>query len=219
VSVADRVLAVVLVILVVAVVWLVAMYNRLVRSRNRVREAWSGVDVQLQRRSSLIPNIVESVRGYAAHERATFDEVARARAVLQRADGAAAAASANTALTEALGRLLVVAEAYPELHASANFAGLQQELANVEERIAFARQFYNRNVLDYNTRLETVPVVVVARSFGFAPAEFFSAPDESRADVKVSFVPPAAPTPAPGATSPRPRAPERGDVSRACSRL
>ena len=200
-TVADRVLTVVLAVIVVGALSLVAMYNRLVRSRNRVREAWSGIDVQLQRRGSLIPNLVESVRGYAAHERGVFDDVTRARAALQQADGAAAAASANTALTQALSRLLAVAEAYPELRASANFASLQQELANAEEKIAFARQFYNRNALDYNTRVDTFPAVVVARSFGFAPAEFFSAPEESRAEVKVSFGA-SAPASAPGTTSP-----------------
>jgi len=201
VTVADRVLTVVLAVIVVGALSLVAMYNRLVRSRNRVREAWSGIDVQLQRRGSLIPNLVESVRGYAAHERGVFADVTRARAALQQANGAAAAASANTALTQALSRLLAVAEAYPELRASANFASLQQELANAEEKIAFARQFYNRNALDYNTRVDTFPAVVVARSFGFAPAEFFSAPEESRAEVKVSFGA-SAPASAPGTTSP-----------------
>ena len=130
-----------------------------------------------------------------------FDDVTRARAALQQADGAAAAATANTALTQALSRLLAVAEAYPELRASANFASLQQELTNAEEKIAFARQFYNRNVLDYNTHIDTFPGVFVARSFGFSLAEFFSAPDEGRAEVKVSFGG-AAPAPAPGTTSP-----------------
>jgi len=149
VSAADLIIGFVLTLLVVAVLAGVATYNRLVRSRNRVREAWSGIDVQLRRRASLVPNLVESVRGYAAHERGVFEEVSRARGALQQAGGAAAAASANTALSQALGHLFAVVENYPTLRASENLTALQRELSDVEEKIAFARQFYNRNVLDY----------------------------------------------------------------------
>jgi LemA protein len=175
---------------VLVVIWLVVLYNRMIQSRNRVTEAWSGIEVQLRRRASLIPNIVETVRGYAEHERGVFEEVARARGALQQAGGAAEASSANNVLTQALRQLFAVAENYPQLRASENFTQLQKELSDVEEKIAFARQFYNRNVLDYNTRIQTFPGVVVARNLGLKPAEFFEAPAEERAEVHVSFARP-----------------------------
>ena len=196
-SAADLIIGLILMLLVVAVLAGVATYNRLVRSRNRVREAWSGIDVQLRRRASLVPNLVESVRGYAAHERGVFEEVARARGALQQAGGATAAASANNALSQALGHLFAVAENYPTLRASENLTALQRELSDVEEKIAFARQFYNRNVLDYNTRIETFPGVLVASNLGFAAAEFFETGDEGRAEVTVSFASAQAPGPRP----------------------
>ena len=199
---ADLIIGLVLTLLVVAVLAGVATYNRLVRSRNRVREAWSGIDVQLRRRASLIPNLVESVRGYAAHERGVFEEVARARGALQQAGGAAAAASANNALSQALGHLFAVVENYPALRASENFTALQRDLSDVEEKIAFARQFYNRNVLDYNTRIETFPGVLVASNLGFSAAEFFETGDEGRAEVTVSLAPAPAPRPRPGDAPP-----------------
>jgi LemA protein len=199
---ADFIIGLVLTFLVVAVLAGVAIYNRLVRSRNRVREAWSGIDVQLRQRASLVPNLVEAVRGYMAHERGVFEEVARARAALQQAGGAAAAASANNALSQALGRLFAVVENYPTLRASENFAALQRELSDVEEKIAFARQFYNRNVLDYNTRVETFPGVLVASNLGFSAAEFFETGDEGRAEVTVSLAPAQAPRPRPADAPP-----------------
>ncbi len=181
-SAADLIIGFVLTLLVVAVLAGVATYNRLVRSRNRVREAWSEIDVELRRRASLVPNLVESVRGYVAHERGVFEEVARARGALQQAGGAAAAASANNALSQAL--------------------ALQRELSDVEEKIAFARQFYNRNVLDYNTRIETFPGVLVASNLGFSAAEFFETGDEGRAEVNVSLAPAQTPRPRPGDAPP-----------------
>jgi LemA protein len=199
---ADFIIGLVLTFLVVAVLAGVAIYNRLVRSRNRVREAWSGIDVQLRQRASLVPNLVEAVRGYMAHERGVFEEVARARGALQQAGGAAAAASANNALSQALGRLFAVVENYPTLRASENFTALQRELSDVEEKIAFARQFYNRNVLDYNTRVETFPGVLVASNLGFSAAEFFETGDEGRAEVTVSLAPAQAPRPRPADTPP-----------------
>ena len=192
---ANITLGAILGIIVVAALVAVAMYNRTVQSRNRVQEAWSGIDVQLRRRASLIPNLVETVRGYAKHERSVFDEVTRARSGLQQASGPAEAAGANNLLTQALGRLFAVVENYPELRASQNFRDLQEELSDVEEKIAYARQFYNRNVLDYNTRIQTFPGVVIARNFGFEPSEFFEAGDEGRAEVRLSFEP--APTSGP----------------------
>jgi LemA protein len=162
-------------------------YNALVRSQNRTQEAWSGVEVQLRRRASLVPNLMETVRGYADHERDVLEEVARARGALQKADGAGETAGASNMLTQALGRLMAVVENYPQLRASENFMSLREDLRDTEEKIAFARQFYNRNVLDYNTRIETYPDVLIARHFGFAPSEFFETDASGRAEVRVSF--------------------------------
>jgi LemA protein len=162
-------------------------YNTLIRSQKRVQEAWAGIDVQLRLRASLIPNLVEAIRGYAEHEREVYEEVARARGALQKAGGAGQAGTANNMLTQALGHVFAVAEAYPQLHASENFMSLRSDLRDVEEKIAFARQFYNRNVLDYNTRIDTYPDAFIARSVDFAPAEFFEAEGDGRAEVKISF--------------------------------
>jgi LemA protein len=183
-------LIVVLVILGIIVVLglvLVGMYNGLVRGRNRVREAWAGIDVQLRRRASLVPNLVETVRAYAEHERETFEEVTRARAQLEQAGSVEDAATANNMLTGALRHLFAVAENYPQLLAAGNFQELQRELSDIEEKIAFARQFYNANVLDYNNRTQTVPTVFVASMFGFRPEPFFEADEEGRAEVRVDF--------------------------------
>ena len=165
----------------------VAIYNGLVRSRVRVREAWATIEVQLRRRASLLPNLMETVRAYAAHERDTLEGVTRARGALERAGGAAESAQANESVSRALGHLFAVAESYPELRASENFKELQDELSDVEEKIAYARQFYNRNVLDFNARIEVFPGVLIARAFAFAPAEFFETRDEGRAEVKLDF--------------------------------
>lgn len=166
---------------------LVGIYNGLVRSRNRVGEAWSGIDVQLRRRASLIPNLVETVKGYAEHERETFEEVTRARAMVEQAGNAGEAAAANNMLTGALRHLFAVAENYPQLQASQNFMDLQRELSDIEEKIAFSRQFYNQNVLSYNNRIQTFPSVIIARNFGFKEAEFFEADEEGREEVRVEF--------------------------------
>jgi len=189
--------------LVLIGVMMVGVYNGLVRGRLRVREAWSGIDVQLKRRSSLIPNLVETVRGYAAHERDTLDSVTRARAALDNAGTAPAAAQANNMLTQTLRSLFAVAEAYPDLKANTNFLQLQADLTDTEEKIAYARQFYNRNVLSYNGRVHTFPTLVMANMFGFGPEEFFEAEEAAREDVPVSFGPPAAaPAPPPPAAPP-----------------
>jgi len=175
-------------------------YNALVRSRKRVQEAWSGVDVQLRRRTSLLPNLAEIVKGYAEHERELFEEVARARSALQRADTVGNATDANNTVTSAIGRLFAVAESYPTLRASDNFMSLRSDLSDVEEKIAFARQFYNRNALDYNTRLETFPDTIVARLFDFQPVDFFEAAPRDKADFHVSFATSSAtPEPPPSA--------------------
>lgn len=199
----DATLGIVLVVVIAVLLWVIGAYNKLVRGRNRVREAWSGIDVQLRRRASLVPNLVETVRGYAAHERGVFDEVARARGALHQADGAAAAAGANTALSQALGHLFAVAEAYPQLRASETFTGLQRDLGDAEDKIAFARQFYNRNVLDFNTRVESFPGNLIASTLGFPPAEYFGTAGEGHAEVTVrlSTAPPER-TPEPSPPSP-----------------
>jgi LemA protein len=198
------IIGVVVAIVVIGVFILIGMYNGLVRSRNRVKEAWSGIDVQLRRRASLVPNLVETVKGYAAHERETFEEVTRARTAVEQAGTVPDAAAANNMLTGALRHLFAVAEAYPQLQAAENFRQLQTELSDIEEKIAFARQFYNANVLDYNNRLQTVPTVFIANMFGFGREEFFEADEEGRAEVRVDFgtaqATPAA-TPAAGDTT------------------
>ena len=181
------IVAVIVGIVVLIALVMVGMYNGLVRSRNRVNEAWSGIDVQLRRRASLIPNLVETVKGYAAHERETFEEVTRARSMVEQAWDAKSAAEANNMLTAALRHLFAVAENYPELKASQNFLELQQELSDLEEKIAFSRQFYNTNVLSYNNGIQTFPNALLAGMFNFQPAEFFEAEEEARAEVKVDF--------------------------------
>jgi len=173
--------------LVVGVLIVFSRYNAFVRSQKRVQEAWSVIDVPLRQRASLIPNLVEAIRGYAEHEREVFEEVARARGALQKAGGAGQAGTANNLLTQALGHVFAVAEAYPQLRASENFISLRNDLRDVEEKVKFARQFYNRNVLDYNTRIDTYPDALIARNFDFAPSEFFEADDDGRAEVKISF--------------------------------
>jgi len=187
-------IVVVVVILIIGFV-LVGMYNGLIRGRNRVKEAWSGIDVQLRRRASLVPNLVETVRGYAEHERATFEEVTRARSAVEQAGTVPDAAAANNMLTGALRHLFAVAENYPQLQAAEGFRQLQTELSDIEEKIAFARQFYNSNVLDYNNRLQTVPTVFIAGMFGFTQETFFEADEEGRAEIQVDFSPDEPPAP------------------------
>ena len=181
------VLAVLLGVILLIGLILLGIYNGLVRSRVRCREAWSGIDVQLKRRASLIPNLVETVKGYAAHEKDVLENVTRARAGLEQASGAAQAAQADNVLTQALRSLFAVAENYPQLKANENFLALQQDLSDIEEKVAFARQFYNRNVMDFNTRIEVVPSAFIAHLFNFHPFEFFEAEEAAREDVQVSF--------------------------------
>jgi LemA protein len=153
----------------------IILYNRLVEARLRVGEAWSAIDVQLQRRASLIPNLVEAVRGYAEYERGTLERVVRARAAVAGAHGPREAARADADLRGALVTFFALAEAYPDLKASERFAQLQSDLADTEDKIAYARNYYNGAVELYNTRVQTVPGVLVARPFGFTAAEFFTA--------------------------------------------
>jgi LemA protein len=190
------VLAVLLGVVLLFGLILLGIYNGLIRSRIRCREAWSGIDVQLKRRSSLIPNVVETVKGYAAHEREVLENVTRARAQLDQAGSPGQAAQADNALTQTLRSLFAVAENYPQLKANENFLALQKELSDVEEKIAFSRQFYNRNVMDFNSRIQVFPNVLIAHTFNFAPFEFFEAEEAARGDVKVSFTTPTPTTPA-----------------------
>jgi LemA protein len=164
---------VLVVIVIVLVAILVAMYNKLVRLRNRCENAWAQVDVQLRRRYDLIPNLVEAVKGYAAHERGTFEEVTKARTAAQQAQGVQQQAQAENMLTQAIGRLFAVAEQYPELRATENFQELQAQLAETEQKIAVARQIYNDAVLTYDNALETVPTNMVAGIFNFRAREYF----------------------------------------------
>jgi LemA protein len=167
------------IILVVGLL-LVALYNRLVQQRNRVDNAWAQVEVQLKRRWDLIPNLVETVKGYAAHERETFEAVTQARARAQQAGTPAEAAQAEGILGAALGRLFAVAEAYPELQADENFRQLQTELAETENRVAVSRQVYNDTVLTYNNTVQTFPGLALAGPFGFTIREFFDVEDEAQ---------------------------------------
>jgi len=179
---------VLLVIIVVLAFIVISMYNRLVVLRNRIENAWSQIDVQLKRRADLIPNLVETVKGYAAHEKEVFQKVTEARAALVHAEGVREQAEANNMLTGALKTLFAVAENYPELKANQNFMMLQEELSGVEGKIAYARQFYNDTVLKYDNMREKFPTNVIASMFGFGEREYFAVAEEGeREPVKVSF--------------------------------
>src|SRR5580765_628005 len=199
-----------LAIVVVLVLVLITFYNRLVSLRNRVENAWAQVDVQLKRRYDLIPNLVETVKGYASHERETFEAVTAARTRAQQAQGPAEQGAAEGILGQALGRLFAVAEAYPELQADENFRQLQSELAETENRIAVSRQVYNDTVLTYNNAIQTFPGVVIAGPFGFARREFFETDETQREAPHVDFSPgagTAAPSVPPLAAPAAPAAP------------
>jgi LemA protein len=181
--------------------------NSMVSSRNRVDEAWSGIDVQLKRRHDLVPNLVETVKGYAQHERETFEKVTQARAAAMAAQGPAQASQAEGMLSQALGGLRVVAEQYPELRATENFQQLSRNLSELEDEIQASRRIYNSNVQAYNTKIQIFPNSLIANSGGFTPREFFEITDAAdREPVAVSFTqPPAA---APAETPPAPPAAE-----------
>jgi len=185
---------IVLAIIVIVVVFLALTYNRLVTLRQRVKEAFSDIDVQLKRRHDLIPNLVETVKGYAAHERGVFDEVtqARAGAIAAGAQGPQQRAAAEDMLTGALRSLFAVAEAYPQLQAVQEYKDLSENLRDTEDKIQFARRFYNGQVRDYNTALQTFPTVVLAGAMGFTSSEYFEVEAPSDREVpKVSFTPSA----------------------------
>jgi LemA protein len=161
------------------------MFNRLVRLRNETETGWANIDVQLKRRADLVPNLVEAVKGYAEHERETFQSVTEARAALQQATGPAQAAAADSLLGGALQRLLAVSEAYPQLRASENFLVLQQELADIEDKLAAARRYYNQTVFRYHSVMQSFPALLIAKPFGFHEREFFGT--EERDAPVVSF--------------------------------
>ncbi|MFH1056802.1 MAG: LemA family protein [Candidatus Micrarchaeota archaeon] len=171
----------------IVLLFLVLLYNGLIRSRNTVDNSWSQIDVQLKKRNDLIPNLVETVKGYAKHERGVFKEVTEARSAMLRAQTIGQKAKANNMLTDALKSIFAVAEAYPKLEASANFKELQEELSDIEGKIAYARQFYNDSVLDYNNGIQVFPNNTLAGPFGFKKREFFQTAESERKNVKVSF--------------------------------
>ena len=201
-------IALIIVLILIALVVIVAIvtFNGLVRLRNRVDAAWAQIDVQLKRRYDLIPNLVETVKGYASHERQTLESVTQARNMAVNAQGPAQQAQAENVLTGALKSLFAVSEAYPDLKANQNFSQLQEELTGTEGRIAYARQFYNDSVQRYNTKIQSFPAVVIAGAMNFSPREYFEVDEQSRDAVRVSFdttqsgadQPAAAPPPATG---------------------
>lgn len=174
-------------IIVLIALYAVALYNRLVVFRNRIDNAWSQIDVQLRRRYDLIPNLVETVKGYATHEREVFERVTQARAGAIAAGTVGEQGKAENMLTQALRSLFAVAENYPQLRASENFMQLQEELSGTESKIAFARQFYNDTVLRFNNTISVFPNAVVAGTFSFKSQEFFEIDEASRGPVKVEF--------------------------------
>ena len=167
------------IVLVILLLWFVATYNGLVQLRNAVKEAWAQIDVQLKRRHDLIPNLVETVKGYAGHERGTLDEVIQARTKAVSAQGPAEAGQAEQALTGALGRLMLLVENYPNLKANENFLALQEELSSTENKIGFARQYYNDSVLQFNTKIQSIPANIIAGAFNFTAASFFELEDKA----------------------------------------
>ena len=175
-------------VIVLLVLWAVGMYNGLIKLRNLVQEAWRQIDVELKRRHDLIPNLVETVKGYAAHEKGTLEGVMQARtAAMSGGQGPAAAAQSEGMLTQALGRLFAVAEAYPDLKANVNFLALQQELTSTEDRIASGRRYYNANVRELNTKVETLPTNVIAGIAKVSKAEYFETEGAERQAPQVSF--------------------------------
>lgn len=175
----------VILILIGGLIWFT--YNTLIVAKTRVDESWSGIDVQLKRRADLIPNLVESVKAYAKHEKGIFERVSEARSALMGATSPNEKASADNALTGALKSLFAVVENYPDLKANENFKDLQDELSDTENKIAYSRQFYNSNVLDFNTKIKVVPTVFIANMLKFKPVDFFKAEDSDKKEVKVAF--------------------------------
>ncbi len=180
-------LLIILGLLVLVGIYLVVQYNGLVSLRNRIENAWAQIDVQLKRRYDLIPNLVETVKAYAAHESGTLEAVIQARNMAMTAQGPHDQAEAENMITGALKSVFALSEAYPDLKANQNFSQLQEELSGTEGRIAYARQFYNDTVYKYNTKIQSFPAVIIAKRMGFAEREYFEADDDSRGPVTVDF--------------------------------
>jgi LemA protein len=181
-------LIIIIVVVVLLILFFIVQYNGLVRLRNRIDNAWSQIDVQLKRRHDLIPNLIETVKGYAAHEQGTFEKVVAARNAAVSAQGPQEAAAAENVLTGALRQVFALAEAYPDLKANQNFLALQEELTSTEDRISYSRQFYNDSVLKYDNKLETFPSNTIAGMFNFKPREYFKTDDPTDREVpKVQF--------------------------------
>ena len=178
---------IILIILVALVLYAILLYNRLVRLRNQTTNSWHQIDVQLQKRADLVPNLVETVKGYAAHEKGVFERVTQARNQWQKAASVGEKAEASNMLTGALKSLFAVAENYPELKANQNFLMLQEELSGIESKIAYARQFYNDSVMSFNNAQETFPGNLFAANFGFKPREYFQAEEAKKGVPKVDF--------------------------------
>ncbi|HET7720478.1 MAG TPA: LemA family protein [Acidimicrobiales bacterium] len=181
------VLIILIAVAVLLLLYVIVTYNGLVRLRNRIQNAWAQIDVQLRRRYDLIPNLVETVKGYAKHEQSTFEAVTQARANAINAQGPADQARAENMITGALKSLFAVSEAYPDLKANQNFLSLQEELSGTEGRISYARQYYNDAVLRMNTKIQSFPSNILANMFGFKEHEYFEADDTSRGPVSVQF--------------------------------
>ncbi|HWY80225.1 MAG TPA: LemA family protein [Candidatus Sulfotelmatobacter sp.] len=178
---------VIIAIVVIALLYLWFIYNSLITAKVRISEALSQIDVQLKRRTDLIPNLIETVKGYAKHEKEVFENVTKARVSLMQAGSAKEKAQANDFLSNTLKSLFAISENYPNLRASENFMGLQEELSDTENKIAYSRQFYNSNVMDYNTKLQVFPSSIIANAIHFQPAEFFAVDEKDKEPVKVQF--------------------------------
>jgi LemA protein len=178
---------IIVILLVLVIGYVVITYNGLVSMRNRIENAWAQIDVQLKRRYDLIPNLVETVKGYAAHERETLENVVRARNMAMNAQGPQDQAAAENMITGALKSVFALQEAYPDLKANENFLNLQEELTGTEGRIAYARQFYNDSVYRYNTKIQSVPSNIIANQFSFDEREYFEVDDASRENIQVDF--------------------------------
>lgn len=183
----NYILLIVVVIVVVIVLWLIAIYNGLIKLKNRTDEAWSDIDVQLKRRYDLIPNLVETVKGYAAHEQGTLQKVIDARTAAMSAQTPAAKARTENALSQTLKSIFALAENYPDLKANQNFLSLQTELANTEDKIQMSRRFYNGNVRDFNTKIQVFPNNLAAGMLGFKQYEFFEAAESEKNNIEVKF--------------------------------
>lgn len=181
------ILIIVLAVIALLVIFFIGTYNALVVKRNRVKNGWHQIDVQLKRRVDLIPNLVETVKGYAAHEKGVFERVTEARAAVMKAQGPAESAKANNMLSDTLKSLFAVIENYPELKANQNFLKLQEELTATENKISFARQFYNDVVMDFNNKIQMFPSNIVAGMFNFKAEEFYSVPESEREAPRVKF--------------------------------